>query len=202
MADDSTPTNNSDDAATAAPAPVGQAKPQEVQIAITAQYIKDLSFEVPGAPDILAKIASGPPQVKFNMDVRTNRIGAPDSENEAVEVALSLGVESAIDGEAVFIAEMQYCGICPIAKIPPQARRYVLLVEIPRLLFPFARATISNVIIDSGFPPVMIQPIDFVAQYRMRMQKEAAAQTERQAERQAEGQANGSNPTGEGNPPA
>lgn len=183
MADDSNPTDNADETApTLASGPDTNnesgpsQQPQELQIAIAAQYVKDLSFEVPGAPDILGKISGQPPQVKFNMDVRTNRIGEPGSDNEAVEVCLSVGVESAVGDQTIFIAEMQYCGICPIAKIPVQARRYVLLVEIPRLLFPFARATISSVIVDSGFPAVMIQPVDFAAQYRLRLQKEAAAQ--------------------------
>ena len=140
-------------------------------LAVNLQYVKDLSFEVPGAPAIFATLRSQP-QMAVNLDVQVARI----EENPAVfEVTLSIRAEATEapqeDGAKprnVFLAELAYAGLFTLTGIPPESYEPVLLVECPRLLFPFARNILADVTRESGFPPVMLQPIDFVALWQAR----------------------------------
>jgi preprotein translocase subunit SecB len=148
--------------------PAQQVPPLMVNI----QYVKDLSFEVPGAPMVYTTLRSTP-RVDINLDVQVRRV--QDGQN-VFEVTLAIRAEAHDtstengSGEAskVFLAEMSYAGIFTLTNVPENAVEPLLLVECPRLLFPFARNILADVTRDGGFPPVLLQPIDFVALWQSR----------------------------------
>jgi len=132
----------------------------QIQITINSQYIKDFSFENPSAPQVFATLAS-PPAVNVGVNVKTRAIG-----ENVYEVVLLLKLEAETEGKKAFIAELAYGGVFSIPPVPEEALKFVLLVEAPRLLFPFARSIISSAVLEGGFPPLLINPIDFAAMYR------------------------------------
>ena len=133
--------------------PTGAPAPQ--QLLINAQYIKDLSFENPRAPQSLMQQA-GPPSVDINVDVNVQSVGA-----ENYEVVLNIKAGAKAQDETLFLVELAYAGIVTVRNVPQQMLGPVVLVEVPRLLFPFARNIIAETTRDGGFPPLMINPIDF-----------------------------------------
>jgi len=128
-----------------------------MQIGIGAQYIKDFSFESPHAPQIFAPTQSQP-EINMGVNINTRSIG-----ENAYEVVLLLKLETKVDGKSAFIAELSYGGVFMIPKTPEEQLRGFLLVECPRILFPFARQILMTAVRDGGFPHVMISPIDFAA---------------------------------------
>ncbi len=158
------------------------AQPQQPPLVVNIQYVKDLSFEVPGAPQVFTQLRAQP-QVNINLDVQARRV----QENQSVfEVSIMIRAEAheapaqAGNGQSttvpptVFVAELTYAGVFTLAGLPDNAVEPVLLVECPRILFPFARNILAEVTRDGGFPPVLLQPIDFVALWQARR---AQAQT-------------------------
>jgi preprotein translocase subunit SecB len=143
---------------------------QGQQLIVNAQYIKDLSFENPRAPNSL-RPQTMQPQVEINVDVRAENL-APD----AFEVVLTIKSSAKIQEEARFIVELAYAGVITVRNVPQEFLSTVVLVETPRLLFPFARNIIADTTRDGGFPPLMINPIDFAELLR----RNAAPQTEAQ----------------------
>jgi preprotein translocase subunit SecB len=140
-------------------------------LVVNGQYVKDLSFEVPGAPGIFAEMQGQNPEIPIHVDINAQKL----AEN-TYEVALHLKIEARLgDGRPVFIVELAYGGIFTI-NVAPEHVQAMLLIECPRLLFPFARTIVADMTRDGGFPPLMIQPIDFVQLFRARM--EAAQQEE------------------------
>jgi preprotein translocase subunit SecB len=162
--------------------PAGQTAPPLV---VNAQYVKDLSFEVPGAPQIYSTLRN-PPQVAVNLDVQVKRL---TEEQLVFEVTLVARVEATKPAESatngangpnggeaggiVFLAELSYAGIFTLNGIPDNQIEPVLVVEGPRLLFPFARNILADVTRDGGFPPVLLGPIDFLALWHARRQQGA-----------------------------
>ncbi len=153
--------------------PAGQ--PQTPPLVVNIQYVKDLSFEVPGAPQIYTQLRAQP-QVNINLDVQARRV--QDGQN-VFEVAIMIRAEAheaqtggngqtAAVPPTVFVAELTYAGVFTLTGLPDNAMEAVLLVECPRILFPFARNILSDVTRDGGFPPVLLQPIDFVALWQAR----------------------------------
>ncbi|MFQ3622779.1 MAG: protein-export chaperone SecB [Acetobacteraceae bacterium] len=137
-------------------------------LAINLQYVKDLSFEVPGAPDIFTQLRTQP-DVAINLDVNARQVAA-----SSFEVVLSIRVEAKAEQRAAFIAELDYAGIFTLNNIPQELLEPVLLAEAPRLLFPFARNLVAEVTREGGFPPVMLQPIDFLALWQNRRAQRGA----------------------------
>lgn len=147
-------------------------------LVINIQYIKDLSFEVPGAPAIFTTLRNAP-RVDLNLDVQARRI---TDGQDVFEVVLSIRAD-AVDPSAptngaepaakVFVVELAYAGVFTLAGIPAETVEPILLVECPRLLFPFARNILSDVTRDGGFPPVLMQPIDFLALWQSRRAADA-----------------------------
>ncbi|MBI5164329.1 MAG: protein-export chaperone SecB [Magnetospirillum sp.] len=138
---------------------------------VNGQYIKDLSFEVPGAPAIFGEMQNQSPDIPIHVDIDVSPL-----RDNLFEVVLHLKVEASLADKPVFIAELAYGGVFTV-NLPPEHHQAVLLVECPRLLFPFARTIIADATRDGGFPPLMIQPIDFAQLYRSRaeaMQQDAA----------------------------
>jgi len=133
-----------------------------------------LSFEVPGAPHIYSHLRAQP-QVNINLDVQARRVQEGQSvfevavviRAEAHEPSQGNGQSSASPATA-FVAELTYAGVFTLNGIPDNAIEPVLLVECPRILFPFARNILADVTRDGGFPPVLLQPIDFVALWQAR----------------------------------
>lgn len=129
--------------------------------AVVNQYIKDLSFENPEAPYFFVNEQNQQPKIQINVKVNSNPI--TDTE---FDVVLSFDVEAKIDGKVIFRLEISYGGIFRIANFPKENMPVILLVECPRLLFPFIRQIISNTIKDGGFPPLMIDTIDFLKLFK------------------------------------
>ncbi|MBK1663216.1 protein-export chaperone SecB [Rhodospirillum rubrum] len=147
----------------------------QAPLIINGQYIKDLSFEVPNAPRIFAEL-DGQPEVPINVDVTATPVG-----ERFFEVSLKFRIEGRIKGKVAFIAELDYCAVATV-NLPDEHIHPVLLIEVPRLMFPFARNILADLTRDGGFPPLMIQPLDFAAMYRNRVQ---AAQSQATAENAA-----------------
>jgi preprotein translocase subunit SecB len=132
------------------PAPGG---PQ--QLIINAQYIKDFSFENPRAPQSLIQPTTQP-SVDINVDVKAQNLG-PD----VFEVILTINATARAQDEPVFLVELAYGTVVTVKNAPAEMLTPLILIETPRIVFPFARAIIANATRDGGFPPLMINPIDF-----------------------------------------
>jgi preprotein translocase subunit SecB len=125
------------------------------QLFLNAQYIKDLSFENPRAPQTLIQ-QTAQPDVEINVDVKARNLG-PD----VFEVVLTINATARAQGEPVFLVELAYGSVVTVKNTPAELVPALILVETPRIVFPFARAIIANATRDGGFPPLMINPIDF-----------------------------------------
>ena len=125
------------------------------QLIINAQYIKDLSFENPRAPQSLMQ-QTVPPSVEINVDVKAQGVGG-----DAYEVILTINASAKVQDEALFLVELSYGGLITVRNVPEELLSTIVLVETPRLLFPFARNIIAETTRDGGFPPLLINPIDF-----------------------------------------
>ncbi len=132
------------------------------QLNVLAQYIKDLSFENPHAPHSMA--AGKQPQLNIQINVNANSVSDTD-----IAVSLKLEGKAEADGDLIFGFELDYGGVFRIQNVPPEAMNAVVLIECPRLLFPFAREIVANTVRNGGFPPLLLDPVDFVALYRQRM---------------------------------
>ena len=143
-----------------APAPDGSVDPNQAPgIRVLAQFIRDLSFENPHAPDSL-NIGSASPQM--DVGVEMNARTRPDT---LFEVDLKLTASAQREGSAVFHCELLYGGLFQIAGVPESEMELVLMTECPRFLFPFARHIVSELSSQGGFPPFMLDPIDFMGIY-------------------------------------
>ena len=142
---------------------------QPAQLTVVAQYIKDFSFENPNAPQSLT--ASGqPPQIAIQINVNAK----PLAEND-IEVALKLDGKAERDGSLMFRFELEFAGVFRILNVPQENLNPVVLMECPRLLFPFAREIIATAVRNGGFPPLLLDPVDFVGLYRNKMSEIQAA---------------------------
>lgn len=127
------------------------------RVQIIGQYVKDLSFENPGAPMTL----TARPAIDLGVDLQARRL-----DPERYEVELKLRVSAKAEDKTVFLLELVYGGLFFIQSAPEELLQPILLIEGPHLLFPFARRIVADVIRDGGMPPLMIEPIDFAALYR------------------------------------
>lgn len=134
-------------------------------IQINAQYIKDFSFEAPNMPFALMEMKSAP-EINVNIDLKADK-----TQNEkvfTVNLTLRLNAKMKETEKTLFLCELVY-GALVTLEVPEEAREPVLMVEIPHLLFPFARAIIGNAIREAGLPSLQINPIDFSALYRAKL---------------------------------
>ena len=150
----------------------GGAQPQQPtpQIQVNAQYVKDLSFENPNAPQILLQPGTGQPKIDVSVDVQARAGG----ENR-YEVELRINASAVRADTKAFVVEVVYAGIFTLLNVPQEAIRLVCLIECPRLLFPFARRIIADCTRDGGFPPLMLEPIDFALLLRQQAARAQAA---------------------------
>lgn len=139
-------------------------------LTINAQYIKDLSFEHPNPVKSL-QASEVQPEININIDV-----GADAIQEHTFEVILTIKAEAKRGKDVMFISELQYAGIFTLGDaIPKDAVHPVLMIECPRLLFPFARSILANTTREGGFPPLSLNPIDFAALYHQQMEAAAKA---------------------------
>jgi len=141
----------------------GPAAPnQPPQLHVVAQYIKDFSFENPNAPQSLSPGAQ--PQIGIQINVGAKPLAAND-----FEVTLKLDGKAETNGQLLFRFELEFAGIFRLQNIPQESLNLMVLIECPRLLFPFAREIIATTVRNGGFPPLLLEPVDFVGLYRQRM---------------------------------
>ncbi len=138
------------------------------QVGLISQYVKDLSFENPNAPAVYQWQSQ--PQIEVQFNIGAQRLG-----DEVHEVELRIEVSARAENNIAFAVELLYAGLFALRNIPEEQIQPFLLAEAPRLLFPFARRVVADAIRDGGFPPLVLDPIDFGSLY---MQRAAQAQAE------------------------
>jgi len=139
----------------------GAANPADMpNFQVVAQYIKDLSFENPGAPTNL----TARPNIDFSVDLQARGV-----DPQHFEVVMKLRVTAKNEDKPLFLLELAYAGLFRLANIPEEAMQQVLLIQAPFMLFPFARRIVADIVRDGGMPPLMIEPIDFVALYQAKL---------------------------------
>lgn len=132
---------------------------EQNQVSIISQYIKDMSLEVPNAPEIYSKISTQPQiGVELNIDVKK-------MENSMFEVVLNLRINADVNNEKLFIFELAY-GSLNLVKLPEENIEPVLFIEIPKMLFPFARQIVASNLSEANMPPLLLAPVDFAAIYK------------------------------------
>ena len=162
MTNDSTNGGGAAGAAASGGAAAGQQVSPSIEV--VAQYIKDLSFENPRAPGSMTDQRTGQPPINFNIQVNANPAG-----DDQVEVELRLEARAGDDKNVIFALELVYCGLFRIRNIPQEHFQPFVMIECPRLLFPFARQIVADTIGAGGFPPVMLGLIDFASLYQQRI---------------------------------
>ena len=144
----------------------GGAPSGPANLGVLAQYVKDLSFENPGAPGTLQPRQKAP-QLNISISVQPKQLSPTD-----YEVELKLDAR-AVDGETVLFAiELVYAGAFRLTNVKPEDVQPITMIECPRLLFPFARQVLADASRNGGFPPLLLDPIDFVSLYRQRIAAE------------------------------
>jgi preprotein translocase subunit SecB len=137
------------------------------------QFLKDFSFENPLGSETPTALKEAPTGM-IRVDVRVKPLTPPD-----IEVTLFMSVDAKIGDRSVYLTECEYAGLFRLGRVPQEHVLPLVMIEAPRLLFPFARQIIANAVAAGGFPPLLINPVDFVAMYRERreeMLKQAEAQ--------------------------
>ncbi len=143
------------------------------RVGVKVQYIKDLSFEVPRAPEIFVAIRAQP-RMAVRLNVSSRPIGGPEKTHE---VTLTLRIEAtdpnarndtATSSSVEYIAELSYAGLFTLEQVPGSAIQEALLVECPHILYPFACNILADLTRDANFPPVTLQPVDFMQLWQTR----------------------------------
>ncbi len=150
----------------------GSEQPQNVtqSFLVKGQYIKDLSFENPHAPHSLMA-TNTKPAIDVNVDLKAQKL-----QENIYEMTLHISARATAEGNTLFLVDLAYAGIFQINNIPSERIEPLILIDCPFVLFPFARRVIADITRDGGFPPLMLDPIDFHALYlQNRARAEAAA---------------------------
>lgn len=141
-------------------------------VKVHAQYIKDFSFENPGAPHTL-RAGEGQPTLDVNFVLDAFKI-EDEEVKDLYESSITVKVESKRGKDVLFIAEIVYAGLVSFSSLSEAQAKYILYVEVPQMLFPFARQTLINTAMAGGFPPIMLNPVDFRAMYENRLRQNKA----------------------------
>src|SRR5690242_17084724 len=141
----------------------------EPQVSILAQYIKDLSVENPSAPQVFSW------QVQPGLDVQFN-IAVNSAQENVHEVILKVEITARSENGVHFVVDLSYAGLFGLRNIPEEALQPFLLIEAPRTIFPFARQVIAEAVSNTGFPPLLLDPIDFGAAYMAQLQAQQGQQ--------------------------
>lgn len=156
------------------PTPVA---PHNLPLIVHAQYVKDLSFENPGSPNSL-RPGQDNPQMDVNINLDARALEDPQIPN-LYEVVLKLSARANRKDYTAFIAEVHYAIAVSLPEVPQAQHHALLLIEAPKLAFPFARKVLADLTQDGGFPPLLLGPVDFFGMYMARFGKknEAAAKS-------------------------
>ena len=138
--------------------------PPTIAIRIEAQYVKDLSFEAPKMPKLLLELKQAP---SINLSVQVNALPLEDKKNQFA-VDLTLKAEATLDKSPAFICELTYGAVATV-EAPAEHVQPLVLIEVPHLIFPYARALLANITREAGLPALSINPIDFASLYRQRL---------------------------------
>ncbi len=143
---------------------------QNLPLRVHAQYIRDVSFENPNAPETLKAGLEAPKMdIGFNMDARN----VQDTDAKGIyEVALKVTVNATRDEKTVFIAEVEYGAVVELSQVPEEKHHPLLLIEVPRMMFPYVRQIMSDLTQNGGYPPLMLNPVDFGQIYMQRFAKQ------------------------------
>ncbi len=147
MADDAAPEVTSHD-------PLSNGEDTAPQAGLLSQYVKDLSFENPNAPAVYQW--QGQPQIDIQFNIASGQVG-----EDAYEVILKVEAKAVAADKVAFQVELSYAGLFALRNIPEDQLQPFLLAEAPRILFPFARRVLADAVRDGGFPPLLLEPIDF-----------------------------------------
>jgi len=148
------------------PAQVGStpgAGQEQPQLTVVGQYIKDFSFENPNAPQSL-NARQEQPQIGIQINVGATPLSETD-----IEVGIKLDGTTETSSTLLFRFELEFAGVFRIRSVPQESLNPIVMIECPRLLFPFARQIIADAVVSGGFPPLLIDPVDFVSLYRQNM---------------------------------
>src|SRR5712691_1140527 len=145
------------------PAQSPSAQQSQAQLSVLGQYIKDFSFENPNAPRSLA-----PTQTQPSINIQIN-VGVGQAAPTDYEVALKLEGQATSEGSVLFAFDLTFAGMFRIQNVPQEHVHPLVMIECPRLLFPFAREIIANAVRNGGFAPLLLDPVDFVALYQQRL---------------------------------
>jgi preprotein translocase subunit SecB len=159
-------------ASPAAPASLSAPPPQpgaQPSMRILGQYLKDLSFENPNAPQSLTP-QQNQPDINISVNVNARNLAPTD-----FEVELHFDAKAMNEGKVVFAADLLYAGIFRLENFPQNLLHPAVLIECPRMLFPFARQILAEATRNGGFPPLMLDPIDFAAMYQQRLRQQSQA---------------------------
>lgn len=126
---------------------------------IKGQYVKDISFESPNAPQSLMA-NNYAPKIEVNVELKAQKL-----QENIYETTLHITARASNEANALFLADLSYAGIFEISNIPPEHVEPLIMIDCPFVLFPFARRVISDLTRDGGFPPLMLDPIDFHSLY-------------------------------------
>ena len=137
------------------------------QVQVLTQYVKDLSFENPNAPQSLQW--NEPPRIDINVGVNARRGG-----DDLYEVELKINARAEAQGSTAFVVELLYGAMFSLQNVPEEALEPFLIIEAPRIIFPFARRIVADAVRDGGFPPLMLDPIDFAQLYMAQQQGQTA----------------------------
>ncbi|MEG3180640.1 protein-export chaperone SecB [Sphingomonas sp. LT1P40] len=148
--------------------PLANGADTATSVGVVSQYIKDFSFENPNAPAIYQVQAQPAFDVQFN-------IGAAEVAPDIHEVTLKIDVRAQMDTQVAFIVDLSYSGLFAVRNMPDEHLQPFLLGEAPRLLFPFARRVLADAVRDGGFPPLMLEPIDFNGLYYQQLEQAQGA---------------------------
>ncbi len=164
MADDAATAPTDDTADTG---PMANGADTAPQAGMLSQYVKDLSFENPNAPAVYQW--QGQPQIDIQFNIASGQVG-----DDAYEVLLKIEAKAVADEQVAFQVELSYAGLFALRNIPEDQLQPFLLAEAPRILFPFARRVIADAVRDGGFPPLLLEPIDFGQLYLAQAQQNDA----------------------------
>ena len=149
---------------------MGEAPSDAPQVAMLAQYIRDLSFENPNAPASLQNESGTAPAVDVNVRVNGRKAG-----DDIYEIELSLNITSKAADQVQYIVELKYASLFGIRNLPDDMTNKIVLIQGPTLMFPFARRIIADAVRDGGFPPLLLDPVNFEALYAQQAAQQGAA---------------------------
>jgi preprotein translocase subunit SecB len=144
------------------PAPSPSAQQTQAQLSVLGQYIKDFSFENPNAPRSLT-----PPQAQPAINIQIN-VGVQQLAQTDYEISLNLEGKAESSGTVLFAFDLTFAGVFRVQNVPAETLQPIVMIECPRLLFPFAREIVATSVRNGGFPPLLLDPVDFVALYQQR----------------------------------